>query len=216
MQTLSACHAVMETTSARRANLGPSAAGLKLSRIAICSRASRVNIHKQQHHHSPSGCAFLRDQLQVRGADPLLVAKKEARPQIWGRRAAPIFGPAQASASASSDAKTSHSPRRTNAAKMRPLRQKPDTEVSHAPRRTRRAKNNTLFLRCRLKLCTAEAPPAAATFLQPRADLKAARAKSGKTNVSELQETPLQTPALLPPSRPPSFNVANGNARKAS
>ena len=33
---------------------------------------------------------------------------------------------------------------------------------------------------------------------------KLPRAKSGKPNVSQLQETPLQTPALLPPSRPPS------------
>ena len=68
---------------------------------------------------------------------------------------------------------------------MRPLRQKPDTEVSHAPRRTRRAKNRQRF-------CSQER-----TSQLPRA-------KSGKTNVSELQETPLQTPALLPPSRPPS------------
>ena len=70
------------------------------------------------------------------------------------------------------------------------------------------------FVFRRLKLCTAEAPPAAATFLQPRADLKAAPGKERKAE-SQLQETPLQTPALLPPS-PPVFNVANGNPRKAS
>ena len=70
---------------------------------------------KQQQHHTPSGCAFLR-------------GKRKRGPKFG-----PDFGSARASASASSDAKTSHSPRQTNAAKMRPLQQKPDTEVSHTP-----------------------------------------------------------------------------------
>ena len=160
---------------------------------------------KQQQHHSPSGCAFLRGKLQVCGADPVLVAKRKHSPKFGAARG-PDFGSAQASASASSDAKTSHSLRQTNAAKMRPLRQKPDTEVSHAPRRTRRAKNNTLFLW--FSAARSFAPPRPPLqrqrFCSQERTSKLPRAKSGKPNVSQLQETPLQTPTLLPPSRPPS------------
>ena len=140
---------------------------------------------------------------------PTFSCQKEARPQIWGRRAAPIFGSAQASASASSDAKTSHLPRQTNAAKMRPLRRSP-------PRATCKKQHAFPLVFRRLKLCTAEAPPAAATFLQPRADLKAAPGKERKDERFRTARNSATNTSPSPPFPPPVFNVANGNARKAS
>ena len=47
---------------------------------------------KQQQHHSPSGCAFLRGQLQVRGAGPLSVAKRKRGPK-FGPPRGPDLGP---------------------------------------------------------------------------------------------------------------------------
>ena len=107
---------------------------------------------KQQEHHSPSGCAFLRGQLQVRGAGP-----KEARPQIWGRRAAPILGPR----------KLQPAPVLTQRPCTRPGKPTPQ-RCAHSDR-NQTQKSHTLLPRAacknqhalplvfrRLKLCTAE------------------------------------------------------------
>ena len=64
---------------------------------------------------------------------------------------------------------------------------------------------------------TAEAPPAAATFLQPRADLKAAPGKERKAErFPTARNSATNTSPSFSPLPPPVFNVANGNPRKAS
>ena len=197
--------------------LAPAAAGLKLSRIAICSRASRVNIHKQQHHHSPSGCAFLRDQLQVRGADPLLVAKRKrgpkfgaaAQPRFLGLRKlqpAPVLTQRPRTCPGNQRRKDAPTPTET---RHRSLTRSP-------PHATCKKQHAFPLVFRRLKLCAAEAPPAAATFLQPRADLKAAPGKERKDERFRTARNSATNTSPSPPFPPPVFNVANGNARKAS
>ena len=96
----------------------------------------------------------------------------------------PDFGSARASASASSDAKTSHSPRQTNAAKMRPLQQKPDTEVSHTPAaRGARKPTRFSFGFPPLEALHRRGPPCSGNVFAAKSGPQSCpRAKSGKPN----------------------------------
>ena len=161
---------------------------------------------KQQQHHSPSGCAFLRGKLQVRGADPVLVAKRKRSPGPRKLQPAPVL---------------TQRPR-TRSGKPTPQRcahsDRNQTQKSHTLPAARDVQKTTRFSFGfpPLEALHRRGPPCSGNVFAAKSGPQSCPGQRAESRTFPNCKKLRYKHQPFSPLPAPRLNVANGNARKAS